>query len=199
LGSLDGWYLFPWQEREQRPIERQWKYLWLDIKGPGDSVEEALRLRLQDLLRSPQRRSDEPSIILTGDQAIKERLTMESRNWGFGDALVGRDSHVISLQDPVRIGLADGWTWYSLSWADEFSWDGQGRMSEGEWNQLCAQVKLAHSKSRKIRYYHVPSTPEWIATAGAAGVDLLDVDDLSLLPGSPESAFGLEIPSAHGD
>ena len=88
--------------------------------------------------------------------------------------------HELKAEDPPWAGERDPWRWYSLNWSDRYTWKGDGCISEGEWNRWKSEVLQVHLKRRKVRYFHVPKSREWVRAARFAGVDLIDLDDLSL-------------------
>jgi hypothetical protein len=177
-GSLEGWYLDPWRKAAAQEGVMGWRQLWMDIKGPDGAVQEALVSTLREVLGGYEAHS--PRIILTGNdeakKAIAHRLSGER-------GLAGKfeiDRREFDRLDPPRNGPADPWGWYSLSWSEHFTWDGKGCIPSTEWGKLNAQIAAIHSKGRSVRYFHVPSTLAWVRVAHEAGVDLIDVDDLSL-------------------
>jgi hypothetical protein len=177
-GSLEGWYLDPWRKAAAQEGVMGWRQLWMDIKGPDGAVQEALVSTLREVLGGYEAHS--PRIILTGNdeakKAIAHRLSGER-------GLAGKfeiDRREFDRLDPPRNGPADPWGWYSLSWSEHFTWDGKGCIPSTEWGRLNAQIAAIHSKGRSVRYFHVPSTLAWVRVAHEAGVDLIDVDDLSL-------------------
>jgi hypothetical protein len=86
----------------------------------------------------------------------------------------------------------------SERWGAQFRWTGTGTMPPAEFARLRALVQLAHAQGRVIRFYATPARTAAIRenvwrTELAAGVDLLNVDDLSggqafLLAANPSGA-----------
>jgi len=177
-GSLEGWYLDPWRKAAVRQGATDWRQLWMDIKGPEGPVQEALLSTLRGILGGEHGLG--PRIILTGDDEAKKTL---AKTLSAIPGVAGRfeiDRREFDGSDPFRKGVTDPWGWYSLSWSEHFTWDGKGCMPIAEWAKINAQVAAIHSKGRRVRYFHVPSTLAWVRVAHEAGVDLIDVDDLSL-------------------
>jgi hypothetical protein len=177
-GSLEGWYLDPWRKAAAQEGASGWRQLWMDIKGPEGAVQGALVSTLRDILGGHEERA--PRIVLTGNDVAKMAIAQKLRG---ERGLAGKfeiDRREFDQLDPPRDGPADPWGWYSLSWSEHFTWDGKGCMPVAEWAKLNGQIAAIHSKGRRVRYFHVPSTLAWIRVAQSAGVDLIDVDDLSL-------------------
>ena len=177
-GSLDSWYLDPWSRSTELQTSQKWDYLWMDIKGPASGVEDALLSRLTSLFHGQS--AKRPIIVLTGDGGAKRELASQLSGSDAGNARVLRDADRVLPSDPPRKGEADPWGWYSLSWPDRYTWDGSGCMPAAEWKSFVDEVALVRTKHRQVRYFHVPNTVSWVRLAEKAGVDLIDVDDLSL-------------------
>jgi alkaline phosphatase len=177
-GSLDSWYLEPWSRSSELQESEKWDYLWMDIKGPASGVKGALLERLKNLFLGEG--SPRPVIVLTGDTEVKRELATLLNKIPEVSGRILRDAEEVSVSDPLRQEGRDPWGWYSLSWPDRYSWDGKGCMPSGEWDRLKREIALVRAKRRQVRYFHVPNTVNWIRMAEEAGVDLIDVDDLSL-------------------
>jgi hypothetical protein len=68
--------------------------------------------------------------------------------------------------------------WISENWKADFQWDGQGTMPEAEWQKLLGIVKRAHEQRRRVRFWNSPDNPNFWKTLRAAGVDLINTDNL---------------------
>lgn len=68
--------------------------------------------------------------------------------------------------------------WISMSWRSQFKWVGQGPMPEAERAKLRDMVNQAHGKKRRIRFWALPAPAALWPELYAAGVDLLNADDL---------------------
>jgi hypothetical protein len=72
----------------------------------------------------------------------------------------------------------------SARWADVFGWRGTNQISDADRDRLRALVEAAHAQGRRIRFFDTPDASAAIRenvwrTELAAGVDLLNVDDLA--------------------
>ncbi len=63
-------------------------------------------------------------------------------------------------------------------WGSHFSWDGRGPMPEAQREKLAAIVAKAHAAGRKVRFWATPERQSLWAELLAAGVDLINTDDL---------------------
>jgi hypothetical protein len=120
--------------------------------------------------------------------------------WYRGDQLVpGSVKVVLSGQPPVDIiqneheryfsvdGSIDQWgkdypsglmPRASVSYQTYFHWTGDGEMPEGELAKLRELVQLAHSRTRKVRFWACPNNVAVWKTLMDEGVDWINVDDL---------------------
>ncbi len=180
-GPFMSWYLGPLLRFPEQSPSLTWDYLWIDIKGPEGRVKEALLEQLKSSFSKQKFGAKTPKIIFSGRGPVKRALASEVSKWEDGQGnRFSHDEHELKIEDPPSAGEADPWRWYSLSWAERFQWNGRGCISKSEWAQWRSQVQLAHQKGRKIRYFHTPQTPDWIQASAHLGVDLIDLDDLTL-------------------
>ena len=63
-------------------------------------------------------------------------------------------------------------------WTSQFRWRGRGPMPEAERTKLRAIVRQAHQQGRQVRFWATPDRPEVWRQLRAAGVDLINTDDL---------------------
>jgi hypothetical protein len=66
----------------------------------------------------------------------------------------------------------------SDNWRNVFSWRGEGEMPPGERRHLRALVERTHEEGRVIRFWASPDLPSVWRELDAAGVDLINTDDL---------------------
>lgn len=78
-------------------------------------------------------------------------------------------------QNPSRLLIP----WISADWRREFHWNGYGIMPETEFHQLESLVGRAHAQGRLTRFWGAPDFPNFWHTMRAAGVDLINTDDLA--------------------
>ena len=94
--------------------------------------------------------------------------------------------------DPIRYAALDGnlndvdskepvdlMPMVSIPWPNLFKWRGEGPMPAEERAKLRDLVARVHAGHRQIRFWASPNTPALWHEQRAAGVDLLNVDDLS--------------------
>ncbi len=181
-GTLKELYLDPLQKLVQKrgSVYGDDKpfYLWLDIKDGSHELRQKLAALLNrypalsvftdhGVARRPI------TIILTGDENSKEKLTNQS-----GQRELCRDSNDFSPNDPP----ADWrWRWYSLKWSDYFQWDGEGTMPKAQEKKFLALVEMIHEKGRKVRFWATPETTAFWTEALKARVDLIGTDALGRL------------------
>jgi len=66
----------------------------------------------------------------------------------------------------------------SDSWGKVFQWRGSGAMPEGERRKLKRIVEKVHQRGCRVRFWGTPDTPAVWRETRAAGVDLINTDDL---------------------
>lgn len=69
--------------------------------------------------------------------------------------------------------------WISENWKDHFRWNGAGTMPATELRKLQAIVNRAHQQARRVRFWNAPDNPDFWRAMQAAGVDLINTDDLA--------------------
>ena len=67
----------------------------------------------------------------------------------------------------------------SDNWTSHFKWRGAGPLGQEERNKLEDAVAKAHARGRKIRFWATPDRVEAWRELDAAGVDLINTDDLA--------------------
>lgn len=76
-------------------------------------------------------------------------------------------------------------------WGRAFKWNGRGEMPDDVRKKLHGVVKECHARGQLLRFWATPESPELWAELLAAGVDLINTDDLAGL-----EAFLMEQASA---
>ncbi len=71
----------------------------------------------------------------------------------------------------------------SDNWQKVFSWRWTGPIPEDEAHKLKALVEQAHAQSRQLRFWNIPDNPATWSVLYAAGVDLINTDQLTGLQG----------------
>jgi hypothetical protein len=67
----------------------------------------------------------------------------------------------------------------SDNWSRLFKWNGVGPMPEGEKATLVETVTKAHQQGRRVRFWATPDVSAVWNELLAAGVDLINTDDLA--------------------
>ncbi len=105
--------------------------------------------------------------------------------------ITGHNSPRMFVGETVRYAAVDGnlndlnlnppadlVPWISENWKANFKWKGKGTMPEAERQKLEAIVKRAHEQGRRVRFWGSPDNPNFWKTMRAAGVDLINTDNL---------------------
>ncbi len=108
------------------------------------------------------------TIVISGDRP-KEKIAADKIRY------VGIDGRMSDLDSDVPASLMP---LVSDSWYTHFKWRGQGAMPEDERRKLRQFVDKAHTKGRRVRFWATPETVELWRELDAAGVDLINTDDL---------------------
>ena len=156
--------------------------LLVDVKSQARGTWRALEGLLanyEDMLTRFTPGGVEPgavTVIVSGNRA-PDLLAADS------DRLTALDGRVEDLAAAEAAG-ASLMPLISERWGALFRWDGTGAIPAVEREKLRAIVDVAHAQGRRVRFYDTPDRTSavrenvWRAEL-AAGVDLLNVDDLS--------------------
>jgi hypothetical protein len=149
--------------------------LLVDIKTDGVETYEALREVLRkygDLLttvRSGKVETKAVTVVLSGNRPWERVAAEELRHAGVDgrlEDLAGeRPSHLMPL--------------VSDHWGRHFTWKGEGSIPAAEKLKLEDLVKKTHAQGRRLRFWATPEKPELWRELHAAGVDLINTDDLA--------------------
>lgn len=154
--------------------------LLIDAKSDATNTWLAVRAALQPyekiLTRFHRDRTETNAVtvIISGSRARALMLAEPVRLAAFDGRLPDLDgkepAHFIPL-------ISDNWRTFS-------KWTGQdGPLAPEERQRLRALVDQAHAQGRRIRFWGAPDTPAVWREFRAAGVDLLNADDLGGLRG----------------
>lgn len=69
--------------------------------------------------------------------------------------------------------------WISENWKDHFHWNGTDALPEIESRKLQSIIHRAHQQGRRLRFWNAPDKPNFWRAIHAAGVDLINTDDLA--------------------
>jgi len=149
-------------------------HLLIDLKSEGASTYRALAKVLEkygDVVSAVRDGKLEPkavNVTISGDRP-RELMAAETVRYA------GYDGRVSDLDSDVP---ADFMPLVSDSWGSQFKWRGQGPLSDTERAKLVELVAKAHAHGRKIRFWAAPDRSDAWRELHAAGVDLINTDDL---------------------
>jgi glycerophosphoryl diester phosphodiesterase len=178
--TLDKLYLEPLHERIQanggsvygdgKPF-----HLLIDLKSAGEPTYAALHQLLSTyaaMLSSTKDGNLKPgavTISISGDRPI---ATIKGQSQRFA----GIDGRISDLDSDEP---ADVMPLISDNWFSHFRWLGSGEFKEADRQKLRDYVLRAHAKGRKVRFWAAPDTPAAWRELQAAGVDLINTDNLA--------------------
>ncbi len=148
--------------------------LLIDIKSDGKQTYHALSKVLseyKEILTGTQdgvTTKRAVTVIISGNRA-KEKIVDDNPRYA------GIDGRLEDLESGLNKHLLP---LISDNWSKHFKWKGEGEMPAEERQKLQAIVKQAHAVGRSVRFW---ATPEKVAVwreLQAAGVDLINTDDL---------------------
>lgn len=177
--TLQALYLDPLRDRARKHRGRVYPdgpplILLIDIKSGAEETYVLLRevlFQYSEILTAfhPDKTiTNAVTVILSGNRprALMERETVRHA------AYDGRLSDLGLELSPHFMPLI------SDNWGRFFSWRGEGEMPAGERLQLRALVEQAHREKRVIRFWASPDRPPVWRELEAAGVDLINTDNL---------------------
>lgn len=151
--------------------------LMIDIKSDGTKTFQALHTELQKFASTLTRvqqgrlRRGAVTVIVSGNRDRDTIADSEPRLVGIdgrlGDLESTQPAHLLPL-------ISDRWT-------SHFRWTGAGPMPEAERKKLRDIVARAHASHRRVRFWATPESERVWAELLAAGVDLINTDDLKRL------------------
>ncbi len=177
--TLRGLYLDPLRQRIQQnggsvhgdghPFT-----LLIDLKSQGEPTYRALHPLLaeyKDIFSSVtagKATKKAVTAIVSGNRPI-EAIAADSPRY------VGIDGRLSDLDGDQSANLMP---LISDRWGAHFQWRGTGEMSDADREKLASVVAAAHQKHRKIRFWAIPDNETGWAAMHAAGVDMINTDDL---------------------
>jgi glycerophosphoryl diester phosphodiesterase len=178
--TLEGLYLEPLRERIKKNGGQVHPggpgiTLLIDIKSEAGPTYAALRevlKRYADILT-----------VYKGGKATMNAVTV---------IISGNRTKAVMVAEPVRYAALDGRLedldgtdsaalipWMSDNWTRAFKWRGTGPMPGEERARLKQIVERAHQQGRRVRFWATPDRPEFWRELAAAGVDVINTDDLA--------------------
>jgi hypothetical protein len=178
--TLAALYLEPLSERVKKNSGRVYSdgpefTLMIDLKSAAEPTYRALAKELAKY---------DAMLTVVRDGKVERR--------GVNIVLSGNRPHALVAAEKVRyVGIdgrvgdldsdtpADLMPWISDNWSNHFEWDGRGEMPAAERAKLDDFVRRAHARGRKLRFWGSPDRLDAWRALSAAGVDLINTDDLA--------------------
>jgi hypothetical protein len=180
--TLEKLYLDPLRERVKANgghVYKDGPAIWLlvDVKTDAKSTYEMLDkvlARYSDILsvvKEGQFEEKAVTAVVSGNRAKAEIAAQKLRYAGIDGRLSDLDS-----PDPAHL-----MPWISDRWTSHFRWRGDGPMPKEERARLDEFVRKAHQGGRKVRFWATPEKAAVWRELRAAGVDLINTDELANL------------------
>lgn len=177
--TLAALYLDPLKERARR--NKGWIFdsgrqftLMIDIKTEAASTFAALHKELAnygDLLttvRDGILQHKAVLVVISGNRAFEKIAAEKLRYAGIDGRLTDLESTEPAHLLPM---ISDNWT-------KHFRWNGEGSMPAEEREKLRRIATQTHVHGRRLRFWATPDKPAVWNELNAAGVDLINTDDL---------------------
>ena len=148
--------------------------LLVDIKRDGEATYRALAKTLAEyddivsVVRDGRLAQRPVTVIVSGERPRETIAAEKVRYVGIDGRLGDLDSKLPSHLLPL---ISDNWT-------NHFQWRGEGPMPRDDQDKLAAIVAKAHAAGRRVRFWATPDQPSVWRELHAAGVDLINTDDL---------------------
>jgi hypothetical protein len=180
--TLEALYLAPLAERVHRNGGHVYAkpgrfFLLVDIKDDPRATYGALQkvfARYSDILTAIEAGKVRPgavTVVLTGNRPNIDPADSHIRYAGLDGRLTDLSSHAPAHFMPM----------ISDNWSKNFTWKGTGSMPPEEQARLHSIVKQAHAAGRVVRFWETPENEAVWRELRAAGVDLLNTDQLARL------------------
>jgi len=149
--------------------------LLIDIKSDGQRTYAALRevlARYRGILSSVtdgRLTSRAVTVVISGNRPLTAIAADSPRYAGIDGRLTDLDSNLPAHLMPL----------ISDHWGRHFRWPGDGPMPADQRTRLRAIVAKVHAHGRRVRFWATPDRPAMWAALDAAGVDLINTDDLA--------------------
>lgn len=180
--TLESLYLAPLANRVQQNNGHVYPqasrfFLLIDFKDDPQQTYRLLQPLLEkyrsmlSVVENGKLRESAVTIVLTGKRPQLHLNDSRPR-------YAGLDGQLSELDSPAP---AHFMPMISDDWSKHFQWDGAGPMPEQERAKLQEIVKKAHAAGRVVRFWKTPETETVWRELRAAGVDLINTDDLARL------------------
>ncbi len=177
--TLQALYLDPLQQRVRQNGGRVYRdgppfTLLIDIKSDGEATYLALSevlARYGDMftsVRDGKCKASAVTAIISGNRAWATIAAQPTRYAGVDGRLSDLDSDRPNHLMPL----------ISDRWGSHFSWRGMGPIPTAQREKLRSVVEKAHQAGRRVRFWATPENLAAWRELDAAGVDLINTDDL---------------------
>jgi hypothetical protein len=149
-------------------------FLLLDVKSEAKTTWAAIAKVLagyEDILsvtRSKKFQAKAVTVVVSGN-CDRDGITGQEVRYA------GIDGRQIDLDSQAATDLIP---WISAHWGSAFKWKGEGSMPAAEQAKLKDIVARAHKHNRAVRFWATPENPVVWEQLLAAGVDLINTDQL---------------------
>jgi hypothetical protein len=178
--TLQSLYLDPLKERVEKNGGRVYPdgptvALLIDIKSEPKETYAALRNALANyaemltVVENGKLAEKAVTVVISG-RVPREQIAADALRYA------AIDGDMSDLQSALPADLVP---WVSDSWRNHFKWRGQGPMPEEEKAKLLELVRKSHQANRRLRFWGTPDNRATWTELRAAGVDLLNTDDLA--------------------
>ena len=148
--------------------------LLIDVKSDATNTWLVLRDVLRGYesiltrFRSERTETNAVTVIISGNRARGAMQADTNRLAAYDGRLEDLESGAFASFIPL---VSDNWRQLS-------KWSGQGPLPPADESKLREAVARAHAQGRRLRFWGAPDTPAVWTAFRAAGVDLLNADDL---------------------
>jgi len=178
--TLESLYLDPLRERVKKNGGRVFPNgpeftLLIDLKSNWQTIYPALRAVLtkyEDMLatfRGDEKKTNAVMVVISGS---RDRRMFDGETVRYA----AFDGELSDLEANPSSNFAP---WISASWGSKFRWRGVGAIPDAELRQLQTIVSRAHEQGRRVRFWGAPDNANFWQALLAAGVDLINTDDLA--------------------
>jgi hypothetical protein len=149
--------------------------LLIDLKSDGPATYAVLTKTLAKYaemlttIRDGKAAPGAISIVISGNRPLKEVAAEKVRYAGIDGRLTDLDADTPAELMPM----------ISDNWGLHFRWRGVGEIPAAERAKLREVVDKAHQHGRTVRFWNIPANATIWGELSAAGVDLINTDDLA--------------------
>jgi hypothetical protein len=180
--TLEKLYLDPLRERARANGGRIYRdgppfYLLIDVKTAATPTYRRLHdvlAKYRDLLTTIQDGKVEPKAVNVVISGNRDKAAMAAQKLRYA----GLDGRAPDLDGNDSAELIP---WISDRWGALFSWKGDGAMPAAERTRLEEMVRKAHGQGKLVRFWATPEKEAFWDELYAAGVDLINTDQLAEL------------------